>query len=93
MKSDYHKLSAMGLGTALGLTWAISMFIIGMAAMLFSYGMPMVTLMESIYIGFHPTLIGSLIGMGYGFVDGFIGGVLIAWFYNLYGQCCSKKEE
>ncbi len=92
MTAENHKLSVCRLGFALGLTWAISMLIVGLTAWLFSYGTAMVTLMGSIYIGFKPTLLGSFIGAGLGFVDGFIGGVLIAWFYNLCGCCCCKKE-
>ena len=34
------------------------------------------------YMGFGPTLVGSLIGAAWGFGEGFIAGFLIAFVYN-----------
>ncbi len=91
--SEYNHLSVLGSGMALGLTSAIYMFLFGLMAWLFSYGIAMVNSIGTIYIGFKPTFTGSLIGLGYGFVVGFFGGVLIAWLYNLCSKCCHKRES
>jgi hypothetical protein len=92
MSTACSKLSMLGLGIALGLTWAISTLILGLIAWHWGYGMEFVKVMGSMYMGFKPTLLGSIFGGLYGFVDGFIGGILIAFFYNLYVGCCHKKE-
>lgn len=84
-----HKLHPVRLGIALGLTWAIGMFLLGLSAWLFNYGTNLLGTLASIYRGFSPTLVGSFIGAGWGFVDLFITGLLIGWFYNC--GCCPKK--
>ena len=85
-----QQLHPVRLGIALGITWAIGMFLLGLTAWLFGYGTDFLNTMASIYRGFAPSLLGSLIGAAWGFVDAFIGGFLIAWFYNC-GCCCTKK--
>jgi hypothetical protein len=84
------KLRVGSLGLAMGLTWAIGMFITGILAWQYNFGTPLLTLMSSLYIGFAPTLKGSFIGAGCGFIDGFVFGALIAFFYNCFCGC--KKE-
>lgn len=88
-QTQYSKLNVLGLGIALGLVWAISMFFVGLTAWLYSWGNTFVDMMGSIYVGYKPTMVGSFYGAIFGFIDGFIGGVLIAWFYNLV--CGIKK--
>lgn len=83
------RLSVLRLGVAIGLTTAIAMFITGILSWQYDFGTPILNLMSSIYIGFAPTLKGSFIGAGCGFVDGFICGILIAFFYN----GCSKSTD
>ena len=41
-----------------------------------------VTFIGKIYLGFSITPLGSLIGLGWALVDGFIGGLIFAWLYN-----------
>jgi hypothetical protein len=64
--------------------WSASVFFLGIIAWLFGWGTDMVHLFGSFYIGYTPTLLGSIIGMVWGFADCFIGGVVIAWLYNLF---------
>jgi len=81
------KLHVIGLGFGLGITWAISMFVLGLLVIYLDAGRPMLDLMASMYYGYDATLLGSVVGGFWGFVDGFIGGVLIAFFYNLACRC------
>ena len=41
------------------------------------------TLIGHIYRGYNISFVGSLIGLGWGFADGLIGGALFAGLYNL----------
>lgn len=84
------KLRVLSFGFAVGLTTAIGIFIMGILSWKYSIGTPLVTLMSSMYIGFAPTLQGSLIGAACGFFDGFISGALVAFFYNC---CCGCKKD
>ncbi len=43
---------------------------------------PHLGLLSQYFIGFRVTFVGSLIGFGYAFVCGFLGGYLIAKLYN-----------
>lgn len=85
------RLCAGALGMALGITWALGILFLGIAAWKFSYGTTWVTSLGSIYIGYEPSLKGILIGTVWGFVDGFIGGFLVAWIYNTVAKCCSCR--
>lgn len=82
-KQKSTHLSVMGLGLGMGIYWGLSMIISGWMAM-FDWGNQFVSTMASIYIGFEPSFIGSIVGGIWGFGDGFIGGIIVAAFYNLF---------
>ncbi len=84
------KLSIKGMALAMGMVWALSMLVTGLAAMHGMGGM-FVEVMSSMYKGYDASIKGALIGTGWGFVDGLIGGALLAFFYNKCSGCCSKE--
>lgn len=80
------KLSIRGLALAMGLLWggAVLLVAIGHAAC-GGYGAAFLEAVSSIYPGFHAGggYGAAAIGGAYAFVDGLIGGALLAWLYNL----------
>lgn len=78
-----HKLGVLKLGFALGMTWSLGMLCLGLMAWQLHWGTNMVAVLGDLYIGYAPTLAGSIIGAIWGFFDCFIAGAMIAWFYNL----------
>ncbi len=76
-----EKLSVKGLAIGLGAAWALCVLFIGWVA-IFGWATNMVDVMSSVYIGFKPTFLGGIIGAAWGFVDGAIGGLVIALIYN-----------
>jgi len=76
------KLDIKALGLSFGIVWGAAMFLLGLMVMLFNWGVAWVALMSSLYIGYKPTLLGSLIGGIWGFIDAGIGGIVVAWLYN-----------
>ncbi|WP_193164254.1 bacteriophage holin [Microbulbifer hainanensis] len=76
-----NKCAPNALGVAVGVLWAAYVFFCGITAM-FGWGVALVEVLSSLYIGYAPTLIGAVIGAVWGFVDGYIAGVVIAWIYN-----------
>ncbi len=76
-----ERLDVTGLAVGLGISWAACMLFVGWGAM-FGWGVEFVEVMSSVYIGFGPTFVGGIIGAAWGFVDGAIGGLLIAVVYN-----------
>lgn len=76
------------LGLSIGLLSAIWVALLGFAAMYFNVGHEWVKLAGTIYVGYAVTFKGIFIGALWAFIDGFICGALIAFFYNLCVKCC-----
>lgn len=79
-----QKLKPFAFGLALGLLWGFSVFFMGLMAYIYSYGKPFVEAMSTLYLGYEPSIYGSIIGGVMGFVDAFIAGVILIWLYNLF---------
>ena len=78
------KCDVKACGLSLGIVWSVAVFLTGMASFLFNWGGAFVNLFSSFYIGYHATFPGSVIGAFWGFADGFIGGISLAWIYNKF---------
>lgn len=78
------RLNAKALGLALGILWGLSVFLA--TAWIIYVDSPGDTLAKLgvFYIGYSVTWPGAVIGLIYGFVDGLIGGLLLAWIYNAF---------
>lgn len=86
------RLSPLALGLAFGVTWGVSIFLMGLLATYLMYGATFVSALGALYIGYEASLLGSMIGGIIGFVDAFIIGTIIAWLYNVFAGCCHKGE-
>ncbi len=86
------RLSRLGLGLSLGVIWGVYVLVMGLLAHHFLIGTAFVTAMGALYTGYEPTVMGSIIGGLIGFVDAFIFGVLIAWFYNIFSGIHHKVK-
>jgi len=78
------KLSKRALGLSLGLLWGVTVLLA--TWWLLYWGSPGGTISKigAFYLGYSFTWVGGLIGFFWGFVDGFICGVIIAWLYNIF---------
>lgn len=97
-KNNIAKLSVCGFGTAFGVIWGLSMLLLAWLAASFDLGLPLVDLFGSLYVGFSADFGGAFIGLGWGLLDGFIFGALLAVVYNLsvcYCKCpyCKKVKS
>lgn len=75
-------LNPMKLGLAGGILWGLCMFICTILSMYFGYSTSFLNMMIDVYPGYAISWGGSILGLVYGFVDGFIGLFLLAWIYN-----------
>ena len=82
-KEKSARFSVLGLGLSIGCFWGLSMIVSGWAA-IFGWANRFVDVMASIYIGYEPTFIGAIVGGIWGFADGFLAGIIVAFFYNLF---------
>ena len=77
-----NRLDPGTFALTLGCLWGAIVLILGFAAGRFERGKRIVRLLATVYRGYTPTLAGSLIGACWGFIDGAITGILVAWIYN-----------
>ena len=83
------KLSVKAFAVSAGIIWGLALFMVITLNMITdSYGAVFLTVVGSIYPGYHPgTGISSIIvGALYGFVDAGIAGLIFAWLYNLFAK-------
>ncbi len=77
------KLKPLALGVASGILWGGCIFLTTLLSVYAGYGTAFLeALPQSFYPGYKITLAGSFIGLGYGFIDGFVCGLIFAWLYN-----------
>lgn len=77
-----NKLNVKALGLTLGIVWGSGMLLLGLMSMFLNWGMGVVNIIGSVYIGYNSTFVGTFVGTIWGFCDGAVCGVLIAWLYN-----------
>ena len=78
------KLKVSAFGLACGLMWAICIVLITLLVTFTPYWSELVTWIGKLYLGYDATLGGTFIGAIWAFIDGFIGGVVLAWLYNMF---------
>lgn len=80
------KLSVKGLTTAAALTWGGCFFLVGIAHLIWpSYGEAWLELGQSIYPGYSPGGLGSVIVVTlYALLDGAVAGAVFGWLYNRF---------
>ena len=81
------KLKPVALGVRLGILWGGALFVTTWLAIFTRYGADfLVATAVSIYPGYTISPVGSFVGLVYGFVDMFIGGLLVGWIYNVIAR-------
>ena len=85
------KLNVKAFALACGLLWGFGLLFLAWWLMWLEEGTPAPCLLNRMYPGYHFTPVGSLIGLGWGFVDAGIGGLIFAWLYNLLAGKFTKK--
>ena len=77
-----EKLNVKKFAIAFGLSSAIGILLLGWMASA-GWGLSMVNVVSSIYIGYGPSFFGAIVGAVWAFFDGAIGGAIVAWIYNM----------
>lgn len=77
------KINVKAFALATGFTWGVNWFALTWWLILQEGITREVTLIGRIYRGFTISPVGSLIALGYGFVDGFLLGLLTSYLYNI----------
>lgn len=77
-------MKPMSLALAGGITWALALLIFGLGSMALASWQTGVLWLGQFYLGYAPTLAGSITGAVWGFFDLFIGLYVFAWLYNYF---------
>ncbi len=77
------KLNIKSFGLACGLFWGVGLFGLTWWVILLEGPTHDLLVIGHIYRGYDVSPLGSLAGLGYGLVDGGVGGALFAWTYNI----------
>ena len=76
------KLDVRAFALTCGLLWGIGLFLLTWWIIFFDGPTTDPTFLGRIYRGYTLTPLGSLVGLAWAWVDGFIGGAIFAWLYN-----------
>ena len=86
------KLNIKAFAIAFGITWGVGLVILTWWIIAFEGATGEVTFIGRLYRGYNISPLGSLIGLGWGLVDGAIGGAIFAWLYNLIAGRGAEKR-
>lgn len=90
------KLSVKAFGIAFSILWGFAVLMVGICNFVWmGYGENFLALVSSIYPFYQldGTLGSVVIGTAWALLDGFIGGMILAWLYNCALKCkCTKTE-
>jgi hypothetical protein len=65
-----------------GILFGVMFFLVTWVSISSGYAGDVLKLMEGVYPGYHVTPVGSVVGLFYGFVKGFVGFGFFSWIYN-----------
>ncbi len=65
-----------------GIVWGATLFLATLLNLYYGYGKAFLDVWVSIYPGFSVSLLGSVVGRIYGFLDMFVGFYIIVWVYK-----------
>ena len=77
------KLRVRAFGLATGVVAGLFVFFVTLVSIWFGRGETIDALVVP-FPGFSRSIGGAIVGLIWGFVDGFIGGALLAWLYNRF---------
>lgn len=80
------RLNLKALSFSFGIVWAGAVFLTTLLSVPTGYGRGFLELLSSIYPGYSVTWAGSVIGLVYAFVDGFICALIFGVIYNAFAS-------
>ena len=77
------KFKLLPFALACGLFWGLAFFLITWWFIAFEGTKNDPLVIGLVYRGYHISAAGSLFGLLWGFVDGFVGGAIFVWLHNM----------
>ncbi|MDH3285632.1 MAG: bacteriophage holin [Acidobacteriota bacterium] len=85
------KLNALAFAITCSLMWGLGLCMITWWIIMFDGPSTETTFLSRVYRGYAMTPKGSVIGLLWALVDGFIGGLIFAWLYNVVAGRVAAK--
>jgi hypothetical protein len=86
------KLNTKAFALTCGLIWGFGLFALTWWIIAFDGASGERTLIGQLYRGYTVSPAGSLIGLVWAFADGWVGGAIFAWLYNLLTERFSRRQ-
>ena len=80
------KLSVKALALASGILWGASVFLATLWLLARGYDGRLIAQLDHFYLGYSYSIAGAFVGLVWGFVDGAVGGAILAWLYNVLAK-------
>ncbi len=87
------RLSVCSFAFALGITNGLGLLLLAVAGLYFNYGLVAIQEISMLYHGYAASWMGGLFGLGWGFLDGLVFGIVLALIYNLCLCYCGKGKD
>ena len=87
------RLNVIAFALTCALFWGLGLLFITLWIILWDGSNSDLTFIGRVYRGYNLTVVGSILGLIWAFVDGFIGGAIFAWLYNLISRRSSTVEK
>lgn len=85
------RLNIKAFGLACGIVWGLCVFLLTWWILYFEGNDAGPVFLSRVYRGYTLSPVGSLIGLVWGTIDGWIGGLIFAWVYNTLIGVCERK--
>lgn len=76
------KLNVKAFSLSCAILWGLSILLITLWFLIIGYQGNILKTLGNIYLGYSVSLVGAIIGLIWGFVDGLVIGAIFAWLYN-----------
>jgi hypothetical protein len=86
------RLNVWAFALTTALVWGFGLFLLTWWIIMFDGQTEDPLVIGFIYRGYNVSGVGSLIGFVWAFCDGFVGGAIFAWLYNLITGRPAQKE-
>ncbi|MCK4632462.1 MAG: bacteriophage holin [candidate division Zixibacteria bacterium] len=84
------KLNVKAFALTSAVIWGFCLFFVTWWIIFFDGATGETLLIGKLYRGYCVSPMGSVIGLGWGLLDGLIAGALFAWLYNFFVGCTSQ---
>jgi hypothetical protein len=86
------KLNVKAFALTSGIVWGLGLFFLTWWVMALDGATGEPTLIGQVYRGYNISPMGSIVGLIWAFIDGWVGGAIFAWLYNIIAARTSRNK-